>query len=356
MGFRIAISSEKARTQMFANGKYLIASVEQTGQERNPKKVFDRHFRYKEYIKLSEWYADSIDNIWSLKYLGLDSTSGFKKLEYQNPAYCAGKSLNKDPRLFSNVFTVQLAGCDYKCLYCYVPYRINQNKHQQKGKYLSADEIVDSFLEIKKNSSLPLNVLRISGGNPTIVPEIIIELVEIVRRKKLADVYIWIDSNLSNSHYMKILGKDFISAIASPNVGIVGCFKGICSDDFEGLTGCSKVDYEEQFKTASFLLSSGCDFYIYLPSLTYLNNYEEPLKRFALRLFEINPSLPARVELLKITDYPASVINMEYWQRRSRMFPQVSQKRFHEYWYNCLLPELYKGKKYPLFCCEATFS
>lgn len=353
MAFRINVSSNKARNQIYNGGKFLLASVEETGQERNSKKVFDRHFRYKQYVKSREWHEDSTTGIWSSKYLGLDPLSGFKKLEYQNPAYSGGKALGADPRLYSNAFTVQLAGCDYKCSYCYVPYQINQNKHKCKGVLFSAEQIVDSFLKIRKNNTVPLNVLRISGGNPTIVPEIIIEVVNIINQKKINDVYVWVDSNLSNSYYMKLLGQSFIDAISSPNIGIVGCFKGICASDFEKLTGCSAIDYEEQFETARFFLSTGCDFYVYLPTLTFLDDFEREMRSFFNKLLGLNHSLPARVELLRIINYPASVSNRAYWEQRKRLFPKISQESFHAYWYNVLMPERYRKESYPFFCCQA---
>lgn len=354
MAIRVSSASLGARRQMYQEGRFLLASVDNTGQERNPIKVFNRHFRYKAYVKHADWFIDSLDLIWSHKYLGLDPQTGFKILEYQNPAYAAGKALNSDPREFSNAFTVQLAGCDYACLYCYVPFNVNLNKHQLPGKLFSAEQIVDCFVEMRDNSKIKLNVLRISGGNPTIVPEIIVDILECLKSKALNDVYVWIDSNLSNCTYMKRLGNEFASAISTRNVGIVGCFKGICSSDFERLTGCSRKDYEMQFETAQYLASLGCDFYLYLPALTYVSDFKHYMHPFLERLYLIDPMLPLRLEMLRIYDYPGSIENRSFWGTKGRHFPRIPQTGLFHYWYDILLPEIYDVT--PVFCCNARLS
>ena len=164
MSLRVHISSEIARRWMLRENKYLLAPVSNTGQEKNPIKVFNDYFRYKMYMKNEEWLNDSLKNVWSKKYLNLDPNTCFKILEYQNPAYSAAKALGKDPRNYNNSFTVQIGGCDYRCLYCYVPYEVNQNIFRTKGEYFETKEIVNNFLQTKKEfKELSLNVLRIIG-------------------------------------------------------------------------------------------------------------------------------------------------------------------------------------------------
>lgn len=76
-----------------------------------------------------------------------------------------------------------------------------------------------------------MNVVRISGGNPTIVPEIIIDIYQEIKNQNL-DVYLWIDSNLSTAKYLENLKKDLKNIFNQKNIGVIGCFKGTCEKDF----------------------------------------------------------------------------------------------------------------------------
>jgi sulfatase maturation enzyme AslB (radical SAM superfamily) len=220
------------RARMMKNGKYLIAKIEGSGQPRKGKKVLDTYFRYKDYMDNKEWLSVSLKQVWSPEFLGLveDIWSvqirEVKKLEFQNPCYSAGYRLGGDPRKYSKVFTIQLSGCDFDCNYCYVPKQINI-ANPELGKYFSAKEMVSFFLSAKAKSKEPMNVIRISGGNPTIVPEIIVDVYNEIKKQNL-DVYLWVDSNLSTSKYLEGLKNNLKNILNQKNVGVVGCFKG-CS-------------------------------------------------------------------------------------------------------------------------------
>ena len=113
--------AETVRNKMMDNGKYLIAKIQDSGQEPQKKKRRDAYFRYKDYMKNTEWFSADLDEVWSPKYIGLTKNASdskkIKKLEFQNPSYSAAYALGGDPRDYSKVFTIQLAGCDYDCNY-----------------------------------------------------------------------------------------------------------------------------------------------------------------------------------------------------------------------------------------------
>ncbi len=348
--------AEVIRQKMMENGKYLIAQIGDSGQEQKNKKILDTYFRYKDYMDNKEWFSASLEEIWSQKFLGLVDNfkskpiNEIKKLEFQNPAYSAGFNLKKDPRNYSKVFTIQLAGCDFDCNYCYVPKQINV-ADPALGKFFSAKEIIDYFLSAKEKSKEPMNVVRISGGNPTIVPEIIIDIYQEIKNQNL-DVYLWIDSNLSTTKYLENLKNDLKNIFNQKNVGVVGCFKGTCEKDFSILTGAEPQFYESQFKTAEWFLGQGTDFYVYLPALIYENNIEEKLKNFIERLRKLNKNLPLRVEVLEIIDYPGAKLNFERAEKMGRPLPNTDQRIIFDLWHNKLLPEFYSQKDLEKYCCE----
>ena len=347
--------AEIIRQKMMKNGKYLIAQIGGSAQETNcPHKILDTYFRYKDYMDNKEWFSAPLEEIWSPKFIGLFDNSQLnptiKKLEYQNPAYSAGFNLKKDPRNYSKVFTIQLAGCDFDCNYCYVPKQINV-ANQKLGKFFTAKEIIDYFLSAKEKSKEPMNIIRISGGNPTIVPEIIIDIYQEIKNQNL-DVYLWIDSNLSTTKYLENLKKDLKNIFIQKNVGVVGCFKGSCEKDFSILTGAEPKFYQSQFETAEWFLGQGTDFYVYLPALVYEDNIEEKLKNFIERLRNLNKNLPLRVEILEILDYPGAKLNFERAKKIGRPLPKTNQKIVFDLWYNKILLEFYSQKDLEKYCCE----
>lgn len=349
-------TAEIIRKSLIKDDKFLITKIEGSKQEQGTKKVFDVYFRYKDYIDNELWHKVSAEDIWSSKFLGLSEDFWdkpirlAKKLEYQNPSYSAAARLGGDPRDYNKVFTIQLAGCDYDCNYCYVPKELNV-ANPALGGYFSAKEIVDHFLAAKERSAEPMNVIRVSGGNPTIAPEIIVDIYnEIVLRK--LNVYIWVDSNLSTFKYLEKLGGKIKEVLKQKNVGIVGCFKGIDEEDFSLITGVIPENYAAQFETARWFMGCSADFYVYLPALAYGKNIETKMRRFIERLRQINKNLPLRVEVLEILDYPWAKLNFERSEKLGRGLPKTDQKIILDLWYNKLLPEFYTKEELSKYCCQ----
>lgn len=346
--------AEILREKMMKDGKYLITKFDI--QEQNTGKVLDAYFRYKNYIDNKEWFSASLKDIWSPKFLGL--TQNFwsvpieqtKKLEFQNPPYSAAYRLDKDPREYNKVFTIQLSGCDYDCNYCYVP-RESNVANIKFGKYFSVKEIVNYFLSAAEKSKEPIKVMRISGGNPTIIPEIILDIYNEIRNQNL-NIYLWIDTNLSSLKYLEDLKSDFEKILVQKNIGVVGCFKGTCNEDFSLITGAEPHHYEKQFETAKWFLNRGADFYAYLPALVYGNNVEEKSRKFIKRLKNLNKNLPLRTEVLEIISYPWAKLNFERTKNLGRPLPKTNQKLVFDIWYNKLLPQFYSQENLNKYCCE----
>jgi len=356
--------AELVRSKMIKNGKYLITRIAGSAQEADPNKILDAYFRYKNYISgdnefENKWLNASFKEVWSTKFLGLVDNfwsrpiGEIKKLEYQNPPYSAANAFGretKDPKDYNKVFAVQVSGCTYSCNFCYVPPEINL-ANPTFGKFFSPKEIIEYFLSAKSKSKEPMNVIRITGGEPTIIPEIIIDIYNEIEKRDLR-VYLWIDTNLSTNKYLENIESDLKSIVQKRNVGVVGCFKGVCKEDFSMLTGAEPKFYEKQFETAKLLLSWKTDFYVYLPALVYANNTERKVGEFIEMLQILNKNLPLRVEMLIIKDYPGAIINIRQKEKEGRPMPKTDQKIVFDLWYNKLLPKYYSKKMLEKFCCE----
>jgi uncharacterized Fe-S cluster-containing radical SAM superfamily protein len=307
-------------------------------------------FRYKDYVDDPEWIKASEEEKWSDKFLGLNR-DGFKKTEFQNPTYAASYNLKRNLSEFTKVFTVQVAGCNYSCNYCFVPRELNSGS-EKYGKFFSAEEIVDEFLKIKSGSETAMNIIRISGGECLIIPEIIIDVYKAMI-KKSPESYLWIDTNLSTYDILNKYKPELKKFLSQKNVGVVGCFKGTTRKDFSLITGAKEEFYKEQFEIAKLLIDLGADFYAYVPAYVYgEKSAEEKLESFLRELQKANKKLPLRLEILKIEDFPASKINFKLAEKEGRAIPKTPQELVFKLWHKKILPKYFPAGELGKFCCE----
>ncbi|MCK5084509.1 MAG: radical SAM protein [Candidatus Pacebacteria bacterium] len=338
------------KKKLMRDNRYLLAKIGGAGQDPGERKVLTDYFRYKDYTDGSEWLKASEKEKWSDKFLGLGK-DGFKKTEFQNPTYSAAYNLRRNLAEFSKVFTMQVAGCNYSCNYCFVPRKLN-SADERYGRFFSAKEIVEEFLRIKKDSKEPMNVIRISGGECMIIPEIIIGVYnEIMKRSE--DSYLWIDTNLSAIEIMEKEKNELEKVLSQKNVGVVGCFKGTTKEDFSLITGAEEKFYKNQFEATKFLIDLGTDFYAYIPAYIYEEKMaEEKLESFLFKLQKISRNLPLKLEVLKAEDFPAAKINFELAKKEGRTIPKTHQGYIFDLWHNKLLPKYYSEEELKKFCCE----
>jgi uncharacterized Fe-S cluster-containing radical SAM superfamily protein len=352
--------AELVRPKMMKDGKFLISRIEGTGQD---PRVIDVYFRYYNYIgddttMGKKWLEAPPKERWSPKFLGLSPNfeskelKEVKKLQYQNPAYSAAFRLKGklgDPKDFNVAFASQLSGCTYACNFCYVPSQVNA-ANPALGMFFSPKEIIEHFERAREKSKEPINVLRITGGEPTIVPEIVLGVYD--RLEEIPNTYLWIDTNLSTTKYLLKLEGDLKSIVKKRNVGVVGCFKGFCKDDFSIITGAKPEFYENQFEAAKLFLEWKTDFYVYLPSLIYEDDIKSKARDFMEKLRELNKNLPLRVEMLDIREVGGALENIRQKEKEGRPMPKTDQKVVFDLWYNKLLSKYYSKEMLSKFCCE----
>lgn len=267
-----------------------------------------------------------------------------KRKEYPSfvqPAEVASRKLGVPMEECNKTFLFQVKGCNLGvalsrgigCWFCYVDNN-NLIPNSIGGIDLTAEEILLNYLaEAKRRFYGPseerINVLRVSGGEPTIVPEIIIWLIDEIKRIDLQDhIYLWVDTNLLTGNlFWEALGKEGVKKIRDfPNIGFCGCYKGFDERSFqENLSRGDpkklkiKIDprfLQEQFKMHRKLIESGFDVYSYLDSTCKsVHNLEKRLDSFLVRLQkEVSRKAPLRVTSLEIKDW--------YRTTASRMGPE----------------------------------
>lgn len=228
------------------------------------------------------------------------------------------------PQECNAAFLGQINGCNLKCWYCYVD-KISNSANPRFGTYVSAEEYLLRFLvasRIEQNSINPdtkLNVLRISGGEVFIIPEIIVWIIEAIEKYNLRDyIYIWVDCNLctGRSYWEKLSPEERKKIRTYKNIGFCGCYKGFDEETFyENTGGANPIFFEEQIKMHKALVDEGLDIYTYLyPVVRSKYGLRKRLTEFMERLQnEIYPLAP-----LKMMTPPIKV----YGPTKERLTPE----------------------------------
>jgi len=295
--------AEKLRPRMIdlKNKKILLAVLAGTGQAQDltKERFFEDVFRSKIYTKKADLQRDP--------FRREPAAIAAEKLTIP------GKTL-VSPEECNAAFLGQINGCNLKCWYCYVDDKA-KGANQKHGKFFSTEEYLIQFLiETRKNQNalnqdLKLNILRISGGEVFIVPEIIIWMIESVEKFGLENnIYLWVDCNLSTENfYWKYLSENQREKIRNfRNLGVCVCYKGFDEKTFqENTCGAMPESFKKAFLMHKKLIDEGLDVYSYLyPVTSSLDNIEQRIKEFIERLQrEVGECAPLRMATPPIKIY-----------------------------------------------------
>jgi uncharacterized Fe-S cluster-containing radical SAM superfamily protein len=211
----------------------------------------------------------------------------------------AALGLDNSDEIESQVF--QIAGCNWRCWYCFVPFDLLAAKIEHSA-WLSVPEMIDLFCAEPKRPKM----IDLSGGQPDLVPEWIIWTMEELKSRGLEkDIFLWSDDNLSTDFFWKYLSdKEIRSILEYKNYSKVGCFKGICEDSFAFNTKAGGDGFLNQIELFKRFVNSGFDMYAYL-TLTMQNtdNLNGRMERFMDMLQSVDKNLPLRTVPLMVAGF-----------------------------------------------------
>ena len=295
--------AEKLRPRMIdlKNKKFLLAVLAGTeqAQDLTKERFFKDVFRSKIYTKKEELQRDP--------FRREPAAIAAEKLTIPGKTLVSQEECNA-------AFLGQINGCNLKCWYCYVDDKA-KGANQKYGEFFSAEEYLIQFLiESRKNQNflnqdLKLNILRISGGEVFIIPEIIVWMIEAVEKFGLEDsIYLWVDCNLSTGNfYWKYLSESQREKIRNfKNLGVCVCYKGFDEESFqENTCGATPESFNKAFLMHKKLIDEGLDVYSYLyPVTSSTDNIENRIKSFIHRLQkEVDECAPLRMATPPIKIY-----------------------------------------------------
>lgn len=228
------------------------------------------------------------------------------------------------------------------CWFCFVNKEVNNGK---RSRFVSAEWIMDNFLDLRKYEPEKGNRLRFSGGQPTLAMELAYTLLNLIEENSLENiVYFTNDTNFSTGTLARdILGKSrFHEMCPRKNYGTLGCFKGLAPMDYFWTTGANPRFFESQFKSLKMWIDAGADLHPHIECYVPGNKkvVKAKVSYFMDRLEEIDKKLPLKIGILWIdTSYLTTQERCEMAKKCGRIIPGFNPKRY-KIWHKAFNPKL----------------
>jgi uncharacterized Fe-S cluster-containing radical SAM superfamily protein len=217
------------------------------------------------------------------------------------PMEPASRRLNVPAGSLSKVQVFQNSVCNWRCWYCYVPYRMLGGNAGSAAR-VSADELVGLYLAEEQRCL----IIDCSGGQPDLTPEWVPWMMDALRARHADDaVYLWSDDNLSNDYFWRYLSGAQRSLVREyRNYGRGCCFKGFDRESFAFNTKAAPELFDQQFELLRRHLDDGIDVYAYATfTAGGADGIGRKMAEFCDRLQAIHRNLPLQLIPLPIERY-----------------------------------------------------
>lgn len=249
--------------------------------------------------------------------------------------YKLGKVGTSDWGNYNRLVSLHISRCPLNCWHCYIEECLKSDcdictvknlcdqsikiKKGIKEDWFSAGKIVDAFAEqrnLDKEKGLLSNILRITGGEPFLIPELLSEILEELKGRQLhKEVFLWTETNLIplvvQDNDATLVSDELLNKLAAyDNFCVHPCFHGLNEDNFKEVTGQEIDDFNLLLNAFKRLLDAGIDIY---PTFGSNMNFPEDVERFYNKISEIDELLPLRFCLIEYDlDY-----NPIKWRRKN---------------------------------------
>lgn len=211
------------------------------------------------------------------------------------------KALRLPPTDMLRAQVFQIAACNFRCWYCFVPYNLLEANHENSS-WLSPSMLVNLYLEQQN----PPPVIDLSGGQPDLAPEWVPWMMKELKARGLENkVYLWSDDNLSTDYFWRFLSDEEQELVANyKNYSRVCCFKGFDHKSFAFNTRVDSALFDGQFNLMRRLLKLGIDLYAYTTFTTRsCAHIDGNMRKFLDRLQMLDQNLPLRIVPLEIRSF-----------------------------------------------------
>jgi pyruvate-formate lyase-activating enzyme len=281
-------------------------------------------YRVKTYTKPEEMFVPQREREFSEPYMVAQSVVGGTWNDHNAP------------------FMIQVAGCNMRCPYCFVPASLKANE----GEYFSADEIV----QMRDENEPEKRTIRISGGEPFLAPQFISSMGETLAERN--NTFLWVDTNLIGNKYADVVSSLYY--YLDKRFGVCACFKGFDEETYSISSGIDG-SIEKQWKNAETIYNTMKDeqmmenppFFFYVPEIRLIHDDNSPkrLKSIIGNFMDelnnrIHENAALRVTVLYLKEYDANRGWIETLKANDPSFVDVEKGTSRKIW-NELLKERY---------------
>lgn len=189
-------------------------------------------------------------------------------------------------RFYGGIATADAVGCNLNCAFCWV--KEPRLKPWKYGEFYSPREVASKLEEIARHGKFPK--VRVSGAEPTIGREHLVELVNAIDKNLL----FILETNGILIGYDESYAREFVDK----NVYVRVSLKSASNEEFALLTNARPEFYEYQLRALESLEKRGVS---YRPALmTFFRNIEGLKKR----LEKISPGLSEDLEIEGLMLFP----------------------------------------------------
>ncbi len=189
-------------------------------------------------------------------------------------------------RFYGGIATADAVGCNLNCAFCWV--KEPRLKPWKYGEFYSPRAVASRLEEIARRGRF--SKVRVSGAEPTIGSEHLVELINTVDKKLL----FILETNGILIGYDESYAREFVDR----NVYVRVALKGASNEEFALLTNARPEFYDYQIKALENLEKYGIR---YRPALMSFSRTIEGLKE---RLEKVSPGLSEEIEIEELMLFP----------------------------------------------------
>lgn len=195
-------------------------------------------------------------------------------------------------RWYGGIVTADCVGCGLLCRFCWVSDAV-MNRPHDVGTFYTPRKVAESLVSLAKKCRLDL--LRLSGGEPTIGKQHLLELLESLKGKGYRFI---LETNGIPIAYDESYAED----LAKYNfVHVRVSLKGCSEEEFALLTGAKPEGFKLQLKALEMLANAKVSCH---PSVMASFSSKKSLQSLMERIQKISPELAEEIEIEELILYP----------------------------------------------------
>ena len=242
----------------------------------------------------------------------IDSFDAYSDSWFDYPTIIQSKMGGLSWQNYNCLIALHVPACTLECWHCYVT---DDSKNAQemfrKGaiEYVTPADVVDAFLEQKKvneennGEKVPTNVIRVTGGEPLLAPDLILGFLEELDKRGLSkEIFVWTETNLTpflkdpaSDRPMVESWVDLKKLAEHRNFAVHPCLHGICATNFSWITGCDPYYFEGILEALKTLIDFKFDIY---PTFGSDVSPPDMVPYIFRRLKDIRANLPQKFALI----------------------------------------------------------